>query len=86
MKNNDQTEPTIIHCNSDYTLIQDCINSMLEKITEVIAEIADATIEQALENFFIIACADGAEHKGLGEVNNIGSCFLVEQCEVHPTS
>ena len=96
-KNHDhseQLEPTIIHFNGAYTSIQDCIDLILEKITEVIAEIADATIEQAPENFFIITWADGEDHKALGEVNNslitysltIGSYVLIEQCKVHHIS
>ena len=85
-ENYEETNPTIIHCDGAYTSIKDCIDLMLAKINEVVAQVKNVTVEQALHKFFIIACADRAKHKGLGKTDNgmitysltIGSCFLIE--------
>ena len=62
-ENDEETEPTIIHCDGAYIFIKDCINFMLAKINKVVAQVENATVEQALHNCFIITCAYGDKHK-----------------------
>ena len=81
-------------CQGAYVTIKDSVDAIISKIKTVVNCVQNLTMQQALAKSFIICCADGAQHDGLGKSDNgiitysltIGSHALMKRCAIFPSS
>ena len=74
--------------------MKDSVDTIINKIKTVVDTMQNLTIQEELAQCFIICCADGAQHDGLGKNDNgiitysltIGSHMLKKRCAIFPSS
>ena len=78
---------------SAYINVEKCVGHIFERIRAVVAQVENATMEDALDKGFFIMCADGARHESIpGETKTVVSFSItfvstwLMSCGVFPSS
>ena len=88
------TDAETVTCNGAYVSMRDCIDLIINKIKSVVDTVDGLTMEEAMDSAFLLGCADGAQHNGLGEEDDgiitysftLSSYNLMKLCGIYPSS
>ena len=89
----DENNSTVV-CDGAVVPIKDCVDLIMQRTKDIISKVPCSTMQKALDNAFLILCADGAVHPRLPTGGKsiitysmtLGSYYLIKHCGVYPSS